>query len=87
MDHIPWEHAWGEWGREISQSCICHSSGSPGRYPAGCSDAIKPEALVAVHALHSMGLRVLLLSGDNRRTAQAIAEEVSVRELLCQCES
>ena len=51
------------------------------------ADAIKPEAPVAVHALHSMGLRVLLLTGDNRRTAQAIAEEVSVRELLCQCES
>ena len=46
------------------------------------ADAIKPEAPVAVHALHSMGLRVLLLTGDNRRTAQAIAEEVSVRELL-----
>ena len=41
------------------------------------ADTIKPEAPVAVHALHRMGLRVVLLTGDNRRTAGAIAEEVS----------
>ena len=43
------------------------------------ADAIKPEAPVAVHALHRMGLRVILLTGDNSRTAQAIAEEVSTQ--------
>lgn len=43
------------------------------------ADTIKPEAPVAVHALQRMGLRVILLTGDNRRTAQAIAEEVSSR--------
>ena len=44
------------------------------------ADTIKPEAPVAVHALQRMGLRVILLTGDNRRTAQAIAEEVSTSE-------
>ena len=42
------------------------------------ADTIKPEAPAAIHALHRMGLRVVLLTGDNRRTAQAIAEEVCV---------
>ena len=42
------------------------------------ADTIKPEAPAAIHALHKMGLRVVLLTGDNRRTAQAIAEEVCV---------
>ena len=41
------------------------------------ADTIKPEAPMVVHVLQKMGLRVMLLTGDNRRTAHAIAEEVS----------
>ncbi len=40
------------------------------------ADGIKPEAPVVVHVLQKMGLRVILLTGDNRRTARAIAAEV-----------
>ncbi len=40
------------------------------------ADSIKPEAPIAVYMLQRMGLRVLLLTGDNRKTALAIAEEV-----------
>ena len=47
------------------------------------ADTIKPEAPAAIHALHRMGLRVVLLTGDNRRTAQAIAEEVCVCVCVC----
>ena len=41
------------------------------------ADQVKPEARATVHALHKRGLRVCMLTGDNRRTAEAIAEEVS----------
>ena len=40
------------------------------------ADQVKPEARATVHALHKMGLRVCMLTGDNRRTAEAIAQEV-----------
>ena len=40
-------------------------------------DKLKPEAQEAVKCLQSMGLRVALLTGDNRRTALAIADAVS----------
>ena len=39
---------------------------------------------MAVRALKKMGLRVLLLTGDNRRTAQAIAEEVGIHEVYAE---
>ena len=39
-------------------------------------DKLKPEARAAVRALQAKGVRVALLTGDNRRTALAIAEDV-----------
>lgn len=45
-------------------------------------DKLKPEAPEAVKCLQSMGVRVALLTGDNRRTALAIAEAVSMHYQL-----
>ena len=42
------------------------------------ADTIKPEAPIAVRVLKNMGLRVVLLTGDNVRTARSIAEEVGI---------
>ena len=40
------------------------------------ADQLKPEASGTVIALRQMGIRVCMLTGDNRRTANAIAERV-----------
>lgn len=42
------------------------------------ADTIKSEAPTAVRALYRLGLNVVLLTGDNRRTAQSIAQEVGI---------
>lgn len=41
------------------------------------ADLVKPETPQAIQMLHCLGLRVVLVTGDNRRTAHALAEEVS----------
>jgi len=42
------------------------------------ADTLKPDAKEAVEALHKMGADVVMLTGDNRRTGEAIAREVGI---------
>ena len=46
------------------------------------ADAPRPDSAAAVRELRAMGLRVLLLSGDNERTARAIADAVGIDEVV-----
>jgi P-type Cu+ transporter len=45
------------------------------------ADAIKGESTSAIRAMHAMGLRVVMLTGDNERAARAVAETVGIDEV------
>lgn len=44
-------------------------------------DTLKPSSKDAVDALHQMGIDVVMLTGDNQRTANAIAEKLGIRAI------
>ena len=55
--------------------------------PAGfaiVSDTVKPESARAIAGLRALGLRPVLLTGDNPRAAAAVAAEVGIEEVIAE---
>jgi Cu+-exporting ATPase len=54
-------------------------------HPAGLiavADTIKEDSILAVRALERMGIEVVMITGDNERTAKAIARKVGIKRVL-----
>ena len=50
----------------------------------GVADPLKQEAAIVVQALQRMGIRCILLTGDNWRTARSVAQQVGIDEVLAE---
>jgi Cu+-exporting ATPase len=53
--------------------------------PAGLfaiSDPIKVSTPIAINKLKEMGIRIILVSGDNKTTAEAVAQKLGIREVI-----
>jgi P-type Cu+ transporter len=48
------------------------------------ADTLKPHATAAVSRLQQMGIEVWMITGDNRRTAQAIARQVGIDRVMAE---
>ena len=46
------------------------------------ADTIKPTSITAIRQMHAEGLRVVMLTGDNKLTANSIAREAGVDEVI-----
>lgn len=48
------------------------------------ADPLKPSSIAAIRALLDMGIEVAMVTGDNRRTAQAIANQVGISRVIAE---
>ena len=54
------------------------------RAALGVADTVRPSAAVAVARLKDRGIEVAMITGDNRRTAEAIAAEVGIDRVIAE---
>jgi len=48
------------------------------------SDPIKKDSIAAIKRLHELGMKVVMLTGDNQHTANAVAKQVGVDEVIAE---
>lgn len=52
---------------------------------AALKDTLRKEAVAAIHNLRSLGIETVMLTGDNEKTAQAIAKEAGLDSYVAEC--
>ncbi len=50
----------------------------------GIADAIKDEAIESVRKLNNMGITTVMITGDNKKTAQVVAQKLGIEEVLAE---
>ena len=67
-----------EWSRQ-AKTVIWFTNSSSALGVLSISDKIKDSSVTAINELHKMGIELYMLTGDNKSTAKAIAEQTGIK--------
>jgi Cu+-exporting ATPase len=73
-----------EGAQELGRTAVAVAWDGRARGVAVVSDTVKPSSSAAVEELRRLGLRPVLLTGDNAHTARAVAAEVGIDEVIAE---
>lgn len=48
------------------------------------ADKVKPESVQVIKDIHKLGIKIVMLTGDNKNTAKAIADEIGIDEVVAE---
>jgi Cu+-exporting ATPase len=71
-----------EHAQAVGRSAIAAAWDGEARGVLEISDSVKPASAEAISLLRALGLRPLLLTGDSRQTAEAVALDVGIDEVM-----
>ena len=69
---------------EEGKTTLCFASGDEVIGLIAVADSIKEDSAEAVGQLHDMGIRTVMLTGDNEKTARAIAQEAGIDRVVAE---
>lgn len=75
---------WARQGRTVSWLMRGTGEGWQAMAAFGFGDEPKPEAREAVARLHALGVRTVMISGDNRGAAEAVAASLGITEVIAE---
>ncbi len=67
--------------QEKAQTVVWLAKGDQALGLLGIADPIKDTTREAIKTLHSLGIKVIMCTGDNRKTAEAVARELGIDEV------
>ncbi len=66
----------------LGYTTICVAENKKAIGIIGIADAVKEDSVSAIATLNKEGYRTIMITGDNERTAKAIAKEVGIKEVI-----